>query len=33
MTIAEHAEAVARHEATSKRMMEANTMKPFIQLQ
>ncbi len=33
MTIAEHAEAVARHEATGKRMLEVNTLKPFIQLQ
>lgn len=32
MTVAEHAEAVARHEAIGKRMLEANTVEPFIQL-
>jgi hypothetical protein len=32
MTVAEHAEAVAQHEATGKRMLEANNMEPFIQL-
>jgi hypothetical protein len=32
MTIAEHAEAVAQHEATGKRMLAANKMEPFIRL-
>ncbi len=32
MSVAEHAEAVARHKANGKRMLEANDMEPFIQL-
>jgi hypothetical protein len=32
MSVAEHAEAVAQHEASGRRMLEANNMEPFIQL-
>jgi hypothetical protein len=32
MTTTEHAEAVAQHEATGRRMLAANTMEPFIRL-
>lgn len=32
MTLAEHAEAVAQHEAVGKRMLAANDMEPFIHL-
>jgi hypothetical protein len=32
MTVAEHAEAVAQHEANGKRMLAANNMEPFIRL-
>jgi len=32
MTLAEHTEAIAQHEATGLRMLAANDMEPFIHL-
>jgi hypothetical protein len=32
MTVTEHAEAIAQHEATGRRMLAANDMEPFIRL-